>query len=553
MPTTAALGVVGALHGADAVHALLDFLPPSLLDALPAATEVKSFYEAHGAAVDVGLDSVASLAAVLFAFVVMPLGDLVFGQEPEAELPPPSSKSKASSPSSSSASSSSSLSSSSSSPFDFELNPYRGWLWAFAFLHLSALAAGAAAAPGMHLLPLIGAALSLGTSGANAFTCAHELGHSRLRQERALADLLLAAQLLPHWRTAHAAHHRNVGLPGDPETALLGEGFWEFLPRAVRGGFRDAMRSDAARSRARAAKEAREKNENGGGDESSSFAAPLSSFDLLRHSNMPRWAASAAAAVAVAAALGSSSGAGGFGGEGVGGGGSAAAAAAAAAALALFGTQAAFAVLWLEAAEYIEHFGLSRSSPLVRRRRRRRKKKKTKTRKTRKTHPFFPSLFLYNQTFQEKVQPFHSWNANFALTNAVTFRLQRHSDHHAHGKEERERERASFCFPLSNKRKKNSLFFPFRFFSSPFSLNTSNTTAEKSFETLRDEPDAPQLPASYPVMMVTAVAFPALFRRVMEPRALAEQAKNEARRGRTKSKRKESGGGENGGGSVVVR
>ena len=55
----------------------------------------------------------------------------------------------------------------------------------------------------------------------------------------------------------------------------------------------------------------------------------------------------------------------------------------------------------------------------------------------------------------EKVQPWHSWNANWAFTNACAFRLQRHSDHHAH--------------------------------------------AERSFEDLRDMPDAPQLPMSYPV------------------------------------------------------
>ena len=279
--------------------------------------------------------------------------------------------------------------------------------------------------------------------------------------------MLLAAQLLPHWRTAHAAHHRNVGLPGDPETALLGEGFWEFLPRAVRGGLRDALESDATRARARAAKEAKEKQSS-----SSSFSP--SSLDLLRHSNVPRWAASAAAAAATAAVLAAS------GAENSGSGGGTAIAAAAFSGLAIFSIQACFAVLWLEAVEYIEHFGLSRSSPT------------------------------------EKVQPYHSWNANFSVTNAVTFRLQRHSDHHAH--------------------------------------------AEKSFEMLRDEPDAPQLPASYPVMALTAVAFPALFRRVMEPRAMAEQVKNEERREREEERRRQrrkrsvgGGGGENGGGGIVVR
>lgn len=30
----------------------------------------------------------------------------------------------------------------------------------------------------------------------------------------------------------------------------------------------------------------------------------------------------------------------------------------------------------------------------------------------------------------EKVQAKHSWNANWIATSAITFRLQRHADHH---------------------------------------------------------------------------------------------------------------------------
>ena len=32
----------------------------------------------------------------------------------------------------------------------------------------------------------------------------------------------------------------------------------------------------------------------------------------------------------------------------------------------------------------------------------------------------------------ERTTAKHSWNGNWLLTNSVTFRLQRHSDHHAH-------------------------------------------------------------------------------------------------------------------------
>lgn len=191
------------------------------------------------------------------------------------------------------------------------MNPYRLWLHAYALCHLSALAAGAAAAPAMHHpLPLIGAALSLGVSGANAFTCGHELGHSRLRRERALADALFAAEGLPHWRTAHAAHHRNVGLVGDPDTARLGESYWHFLPRSLLGELNDALELDAAKKTTTTTTTKRKKKSN---------------------SSVPRWVASAAAAALIAAWLG----------DGVPG-------------LSLFVVQAATAVLWLQAVEFIE-------------------------------------------------------------------------------------------------------------------------------------------------------------------------------------------------------
>ena len=76
----------------------------------------------------------------------------------------------------------------------------------------------------------------------------------------------------------------------------------------------------------------------------------------------------------------------------------------------------------------------------------------------------------------EKVSVHHSWNANWLFTNSVTFSLQRHSDHHAH--------------------------------------------AHKPYHRLQDIKAAPQLPASYPVIMLLAF-LPGLFFDVMDPRALA--------------------------------
>ncbi|KAK9811874.1 hypothetical protein WJX72_011589 [[Myrmecia] bisecta] len=85
----------------------------------------------------------------------------------------------------------------------------------------------------------------------------------------------------------------------------------------------------------------------------------------------------------------------------------------------------------------------------------------------------------------EKVSVHHSWNANWLFTNSVIFRLQRHADHHLDG--------------------------------------------SKSFQLLRDAPEAPQLPASYPAMMLLAL-LPAAFFRVMDPRVRAYTEQLDKRR-----------------------
>jgi alkane 1-monooxygenase len=75
----------------------------------------------------------------------------------------------------------------------------------------------------------------------------------------------------------------------------------------------------------------------------------------------------------------------------------------------------------------------------------------------------------------EKVTVFHSWNANWLFTNSIIFSLQRHSDHHEN--------------------------------------------AHKPYQKLENIPQAPQLPASYPAVMLLAL-LPGLFFDVMDPRAM---------------------------------
>lgn len=107
--------------------------------------------------------------------------------------------------------------------------------------------------------------------------------------------------------------------------------------------------------------------------------------------------------------------------------------------------QSFIAVALLEIVNYIEHYGLTR----------------------REYHSADGSIEY------EQVNHLHSWNANFAVTNALLFQLQRHSDHHAFG---------------------------FR-----------------RYQALHHHPDSPQLPAGYATMVLVALV-PPLWFHIMNPR-----------------------------------
>jgi alkane 1-monooxygenase len=123
--------------------------------------------------------------------------------------------------------------------------------------------------------------------------------------------------------------------------------------------------------------------------------------------------------------------------------------------LVFFVIQAAGGILMLEVVNYIEHYGLQR-----------------RLRPGQQGDPSSPTAQKSHYRRYEPVQPRHSWNATTLFTNAVSFRLQRHSDHHAH--------------------------------------------SYKAYQILEDVPAAPQLPWGYPVMMLVALV-PPLYRSVMHP------------------------------------
>ncbi|KAH7619616.1 hypothetical protein Ndes2526B_g06596 [Nannochloris sp. 'desiccata'] len=115
--------------------------------------------------------------------------------------------------------------------------------------------------------------------------------------------------------------------------------------------------------------------------------------------------------------------------------------------LAFLSLQAGVGILMLEIVNYIEHYGLARKK-------------------------------ISNGRY-ERVEPRHSWNATTIYTNAVSFRLQRHSDHHAH--------------------------------------------EDVHYQLLKDIREAPQLPAGYPAMMLLSTV-PPLYFKVMNPRVEEAEA-----------------------------
>ena len=82
----------------------------------------------------------------------------------------------------------------------------------------------------------IGLALTEAMVAGIAINTAHELGHKRDRLERWLSKIALAQSGYGHFFVEHnRGHHVRVATPEDPASARLGESFWAFLPRTVKG------------------------------------------------------------------------------------------------------------------------------------------------------------------------------------------------------------------------------------------------------------------------------------------------------------------------------
>jgi len=94
----------------------------------------------------------------------------------------------------------------------------------------------------------IGLALTVAMVSGIAINTAHELGHKRASLERWLSRVALAQSGYGHFFIEHnRGHHVRVATREDPASSRLGESFWAFLPRTVRGSLSSSWELEAER------------------------------------------------------------------------------------------------------------------------------------------------------------------------------------------------------------------------------------------------------------------------------------------------------------------
>ncbi|NMM91824.1 alkane 1-monooxygenase, partial [Rhodococcus sp. SRB_17] len=102
----------------------------------------------------------------------------------------------------------------------------------------------------MGIAEKIALSFTVGVVAGVGINAAHELGHKSEKVEQWLAKVALAQSLYGHFYVEHNfGHHVRVATPRDPASSRFGESFWTFLPRSVFGGLRSAWRLESARLR----------------------------------------------------------------------------------------------------------------------------------------------------------------------------------------------------------------------------------------------------------------------------------------------------------------
>jgi alkane 1-monooxygenase len=100
----------------------------------------------------------------------------------------------------------------------------------------------------LSVVESIGLASTVGTVSGIAINTAHELGHKRESSERWLSKVALAQTFYGHFFIEHnRGHHVRVSTPDDPASSRLGESFYEFWPRTVKGSLLSAIEIEKKR------------------------------------------------------------------------------------------------------------------------------------------------------------------------------------------------------------------------------------------------------------------------------------------------------------------
>lgn len=204
----------------------------------------------------------------------------------------------------------------------------------------------------LPVIDLLGLTFSAGiVAGTCGINVAHELGHRSSHSDQILAQIMLLPALYQHFFIEHnRGHHKNVATDEDPASARLGENIFSFWIRSVTGGWRNAWKLE------------RERLEKVG--------QPVVSWAnaMLRYSlTQVAWLMGIWGILGWHAFFGAIS-------------------------------VAIVSFLLLESVNYIEHYGLRRTSLTTGR--------------------------------PEPVSPRHSWNSDHELGRIFLYELTRHSDHH---------------------------------------------------------------------------------------------------------------------------
>ena len=225
----------------------------------------------------------------------------------------------------------------------------------YVLLQLALIGAGAYAAMQADWVTVLGMAFSVGfITGSQGITFAHELGHSKSKIDRLCGWVLMTSVCYGHFMAEHyRGHHPRAATHNDAATSRFGESLYRFLPRTLWGSLKSGWQLETRRIKQM---------------KSSWLRSPLA------------WSTAVSITAIVAAALFLP-------------------AQAAPKVIAFFVLQSVVGFLLLEIVNYIEHYGLQRSTANGKR---------------------------------EAFGMMHAWNADHVATNSMLANLQRHSDHHMH-------------------------------------------------------------------------------------------------------------------------